>query len=106
MTEVQVDAAQVHTAAGNADQAAQEVAACRVDDDVKGLSSALADGLTSEAATDLADAWHQAMTRWEQAAGNYSEALTDSGRDYDLVDDASAHLHRRLGRDLGGPVPR
>ncbi|HLS24682.1 MAG TPA: hypothetical protein VK063_02280 [Beutenbergiaceae bacterium] len=104
MAEVQVDAEQVRTAATEADHAAQIVAACHLGDDLTELSAAIPGGRSAEVAVALADAWVQAARRWEDAVADYSQALTDSARDYGMTDDASAGLHHRLARDLPAPL--
>lgn len=106
MAEVQVDAAQVRTAATEADQAAEIVAACHLADDLTALSAAIPGSRSAEVATALAEAWRQAARRWENAAADYSQALTDSARDYGMADDASAGRHQRLARNLPAPLPQ
>ncbi|MGC0272068.1 hypothetical protein ACO0LV_03605 [Pseudactinotalea sp. Z1739] len=104
MTEVQVDAGEVRSTAGEVDDVAQLVTTTRVHDDLCAIPPALPGSRSADAAVALATTWEDATSRWVEAATTHNQALTDAAGDYDDVDQASAQAQQHLTARPVGPM--
>ncbi|MGC0249848.1 hypothetical protein [Pseudactinotalea sp. Z1748] len=106
MTEVQVDAGEVRSTAGEVHEVAQMLRVARVHDHLSAIAQALPGSRSADVAGELATTWEDATSRWAEAATAHSQNLTDAAGDYDDVDRASAQTQQHLSARLTGPMPQ